>query len=287
MRKNKIVFWFFIAPAIVSFLLIVVIPAVIGFFYSFTDWNGLSANSNFVGLNNFTQIFVDKRYIHSLYFTTAVAFVSIILINSVAILLALLVTQKFKGSNFLRGLFFMPNLIGGLLLGFAWRFVFTKIFEALAKITGLGFLNAWLTSTTTGFWGIIIVNVWQMSGYMMLIYIAQLQQIPSSVKEAAKIDGAGAFQTFRNITFPLIMPAFTIGVFLSIANSFKMFDQNIALTDGAPYHSTEMLALNIYSTAFSSGQLGLAQAKSVIFLIIVATVGVTQLIITKRKEVEM
>lgn len=287
MRKNKIIFWFFITPAIISFLLIVVVPAAMGFFYSFTDWNGLSDNKNFVGLNNFTQIFLDERYIHSLYFTAAVAFVSIILINTVAILLALLVTQKFKGCNFLRSLFFMPNLIGGLLLGFTWRFIFTKIFATIAKITGLGFLNSWLTSTTTGFWGIVIVNVWQMSGYMMLIYIAQLQQIPSSVKEAAKIDGAGAFQTFRNITFPLIMPAFTIGVFLSIANSFKMFDQNIALTDGAPYHSTEMLALNIYSTAFSSNQLGLAQAKSIIFLLIVATVGVTQLIITKRKEVEM
>ena len=181
----------------------------------------------------------------------------------------------------------MPNLIGGLLLGFAWKFIFTEIFSSISKLTGLTFLNEWLGTTKTGFFGLIIVNVWQLSGYMMIIYVAQLQQIPYSAKESAKVDGANKVQTFLKITFPLLMPAFTIGVFLSIASSFKMFDQNLSLTNGVPYHSTEMLALNIYNTAFVNNEFGLAQAKSIIFLIIITSIGLTQLLITKKKEVEM
>lgn len=287
MRKSKLRFWFFLAPALISFFVVVLIPAFIGFFYSFTDWNGISTNNKFVGLKNFIEIFNDKTFSNSLIFTVGVAFFSVILINVVGLSLAILVTQKFKGSNFLRGLFFMPNLIGGLLLGFTWKFIFTNIFTAIAKMTGLNFLNGWLATTSTGFWGIIIINVWQLSGYVMIIYIAQLQQIPNSAKEAARIDGANAIQSFFNITVPLVMPAFTISLFYSISNSFKMFDQNLSLTGGVPYRSTEMLAYNIYTTAFSNNQFGFAQAKSIIFLLIVAAIGLTQIIITKRKEVEM
>lgn len=288
MKKERLKFWIFLAPALLSFLIVVVIPTIIGFFYSLTDWDGLNSEKSFVGFKNFIYIFTkDEHFLKSLWFTVGVTFFSIIFINLMGLFLAMIVTQKFKGNSFLRGLFFMPNLIGGLLLGFTWKFIFTEIFSAISKLTGFSFLNGWLGTTKTGFWGLIIVNVWQLSGYMMVVYIAQLQQIPYSAKEAAQIDGANSIQTFFKITFPLIMPAFTIGLFLSIANSFKIFDQNLALTNGVPYRSTEMLALNIYNTAFTNNEFGLAQAKSIIFLIIVATIGITQLMITKKKEVEM
>lgn len=288
MKKNNLKFWFFLAPALLCFLVVVIIPIIVGFFYSLTDWNGLNVNCDFVGLKNFIDIFTrDSGFLNSLKFTIGVSFFSVILTNAIGLVLAILVTKKFKGSKFLKSIFFMPNLIGGLLLGFAWKFIFTEIFSSISKLTGLTFLNEWLGTTETGFFGLIIVNVWQLSGYMMIVYVAQLQQIPYSAKESAKIDGAGKVQTFLKITFPLLMPAFTIGVFLSIANSFKMFDQNISLTNGVPYHSTQMLALNIYNTAFTNNEFGLAQAKSIIFLIIIASIGLTQLLITKKKEVEM
>lgn len=288
MKRSNFRFWLFLVPALFSFVVVVLIPMFIGFGFSLTEWNGISDSVKFVGFKNFIRMFVaDPHFVHALVFTFGVAFFTIILVNFVGLSLAFLVTQKFKGSNFLRSIFFMPNLIGGLLLGFTWKFVFIDIFSALSKFLGLGFLNGWLSNMQTGFVGIIIINVWQMSGYMMVIYVAQLQQIPTSVKEAAKIDGANWWQTFWKVTFPLVMPAFTIGMFFSIANSFKMFDQNLALTGGDPYRSTEMLALNIYNTAFSNYEFGYAQAKAVVFLLIVAAMGINQLIITKKREVEM
>ena len=174
----------------------------------------------------------------------------------------------------------MPNLIGGLLLGFTWQFIFISIFEAIAQKTGWGVFSGWLSNATTGFIGLLILTVWQLSGYMMIVYIAQIQQIPESVKEAARIDGAGNWAMLKKIILPLMMPAFTIGLFLSISNSFKMFDQNLSLTQGGPYKSTEMIALNIYNSAFGANEFGLAQAKAIIFLIVVAAIGITQLVIT-------
>ncbi len=288
MKKTNLKFWLFVSPALIAFIFVEIVPMLIGFGYSFTDWSGVGGNLNFVGFQNFVKMFTDDPYfLNALFFTVGVAFFTIILVNLVGLLLAVFVTQRFKGANFLRGIFFMPNLIGGLLLGFTWKFLFMDIFTAVGNFLHIDFLKGWLSNTHTGFIGIIILNVWQMSGYMMVVYIAQLQQIPTSVKEAAKIDGANRWQTFIHVVFPLLMPAFTIGMFLSISNSFKMFDQNFALTGGDPYRSTEMLALNIYDTAYSCNQFGYAQAKSIIFLLIVAAIGVTQLVLTKRKEVEM
>lgn len=288
MRKDKLKFWFFLTPALVCFLIIVIIPTIVGFFYSLTDWDGMNSSYNFVGLNNFVDIFArDKNFLNSLKFTVGVTFFSVIFTNLVGLILAIIVTKKFKGNRLLRNVFFMPNLIGGLLLGFTWKFIFTEIFSGVSKLTGFNFLNEWLGTTKTGFFGLIIINVWQLSGYVMIIYIVQLQQIPFSAKESAQIDGANKVQTFFKVTFPLIMPAFTIGVFLSIANSFKMFDQNLSLTNGVPYRSTEMLALNIYNTAFINNEFGMAQAKSIVFLVIIASIGLIQLLTTKKKEVEM
>ena len=288
MKKSKLRFWGFLLPALLSFILIVVIPMIMGLYYAFRSWNGVSTDSEFTGIDNFIRLFTnDSEFLRALLFTAAVAVFVIVLVNVIGFALALFVTQKFKGATLLRAVFFMPNLIGGLLLGFTWSFIFTNVFSTIGNALHLEFLQGWLSNPETGFIGIIILSVWQMSGYMMIIYIAQLQQIPVSAKEAAKIDGANWWQTLRSITIPLVMPAFTIGLFLSNSNSVKMFDQNLALTKGGPYHSTEMLALNIYNSAFAVNEFGYAQAKAIIFLIIVAGVGITQLILTKRKEVEM
>lgn len=289
MKKSKVRFWVFLAPALISFTIIVLIPTLIGFFYSLTDWNGIVGSEiNFVGFQNFVDIFTrDDTFLHSFGFTALFSICAVILVNLVGFALALLVTQKFRGATLLRGIFFMPNLIGGLLLGFTWQFIFVSIFEAIAQKTGWEIFSGWLSNTPTGFIGLLILTVWQLSGYMMIVYIAQIQQIPESVKEAARIDGAGNWAMLKKITLPLMMPAFTIGLFLSISNSFKMFDQNLALTQGGPYKSTEMIALNIYNSAFGANEFGLAQAKAIIFLIVVAAIGITQLVVTKRKEVEM
>lgn len=276
-------------PALFSFMIVVFIPMIIGFFYAFTNWNGIVGSKiNFVGFNNFVQIFTrDDSFLRAFGFTALFSVCAVLLVNLVGFLLALLVTQKFKGATLLRGIFFMPNLIGGLLLGFTWQFIFLSIFKAVGKATGWQFLDGWLADPVTGFLGLLILTVWQLSGYMMIVYIAQIQQIPESIKEAARIDGAGAFYMLKRIIMPLMMPAFTIGLFLTISGSFKMFDQNLALTQGGPYRSTEMLALNIYNSAFGANEFGFAQAKAIIFMIVVAGVGITQLVLTKRKEVEM
>lgn len=289
MKKSKLRFWIFLAPALISFTIIVLIPTLIGFFYSLTDWNGIvGSDIEFVGFQNFIDIFTrDNSFLHAFGFTALFSICAVILVNLVGFALALLVTQKFKGATLLRGIFFMPNLIGGLLLGFTWQFIFVSIFEAIAQKTGWEFFSGWLSNAPTGFVGLLILTVWQLSGYMMIVYIAQIQQIPESVKEAARIDGADGWAMLKSIILPLMMPAFTIGLFLSISSSFKMFDQNLALTQGGPYKSTEMIALNIYNSAFGANEFGFAQAKAIIFLIVVAAIGITQLVITKRKEVEM
>jgi raffinose/stachyose/melibiose transport system permease protein len=289
MKQSKARFWIFLAPALISFTVVVLIPMLIGFFYAFTNWNGIVGSEiEFVGFQNFIDIFTrDDSFLHAFGFTALFSVCAVVLVNLVGFGLAMLVTQTFKGATFLRAVFFMPNLIGGLLLGFTWQFIFVSIFEAIAKATGWEIFSGWLADPQTGFVGLLILTVWQLSGYMMIVYIAQIQQIPESVKEAASIDGASGWQMLKNIILPLMMPAFTIGLFLSISNSFKMFDQNLALTQGGPYKSTEMLALNIYNSAFGANEFGLAQAKAIIFMIVVAAIGVTQLVITKRKEVEM
>ena len=270
----------FLMPALVSFTVVVLIPMLIGFFYAFTNWNGIvGSDIKFVGFQNFIDIFGrDNSFLHAFGFTASFSVCAVLLLNLVGFLLALMVRNQFKGAT---------NRIGGLLLGFTWQFIFVSIFEALSKSTGWSFLSGWLSNPETGFIGLLILTIWQLSGYMMIVYIAQIQQIPESVKEAARIDGAGGWEMLKSIIMPLMMPAFTIGLFLSISNSFKMFDQNLALTQGGPYKSTEMLALNIYNSAFGANEFGFAQAKAIIFMILVAGIGVTQLVITKKKEVEM
>ncbi|GKX29446.1 ABC transporter permease [Vallitalea longa] len=288
MKQSKVGFWLFLLPSLLAFTIVVLIPAIWGLGYSLTDWNGISHNVHFVGFQNYKTIFLgDKDFLHAFLFTTLFSFCAVIFINVVGFALALLVTSKVKCSTFMRTVFFMPNLIGGILLGFIWQFIFIQGFGAISKITGIQGFSNWLSDTTTSFWGLLILITWQLSGYMMIIYIAYIQSISNDLIEAAQIDGANYIQRLRKIVIPLVRPAFTIGMFLSLSTCFKLYDQNLALTNGGPYNSTEMLALNIYNTAFKYNDLGLAQAKAVIFLIAVATIGLIQLYFNKKKEAEM
>ncbi len=287
MKRSKLWFWLFVGPIFLAFLIVVIIPMLRGIYFSFTDWNGISNNVTFTGLDNYKRAFTDPEFFAAFKFTATFAIISVFTINIMGFLLALLVTQGLKGANFQRSVFFMPNLIGGLILGFVWQFIFVKAFDNIGGTFNLPFLEGWLSTTTTGFWGLVILMSWQMSGYMMIIYIAAIQSIPEALNEAAKIDGANSLQRLRSITIPMVMPAFTVGLFLSLSNAFKLFDQNLALTGGGPYGSTEMMALNIYQTAFSRNQLGYAQAKAVIFLLAVAAITLTQIYLTKSREVEL
>ncbi|MCI8489376.1 MAG: sugar ABC transporter permease [Lachnospiraceae bacterium] len=288
MKKSKLGFWGFVLPSFAMFTLVVLIPAVWGVVYSFTDWNGISKEVRFVGFRNYIQIFTqDGDFLHAFLFTAVFSILAVACVNLVGFLLALLVTSKAKGTTLMRGAFFMPNLIGGILLGFTWQFIFVQAFGAIYNTTGLGFFRNWLSDTKTSFFGLLILVIWQLAGYMMLIYIAQIQNIPDDILEAAEIDGANYLQRLFYVILPLVAPAFTIGLFLSLTTCFKLYDQNLALTNGGPFNSTEMLALNIYNTAFKYNHYGEAQAKAVVFLVIVSVIGLTQLSISKKKEVEM
>ncbi|CAH0121206.1 MULTISPECIES: carbohydrate ABC transporter permease [unclassified Paenibacillus] len=281
--------WVFVGPALLFFAVIVIIPFLMNIYYSFTEWNGISSNMNFIGFDNYKHIIMnDTDFRNAFWFTIRFSVAEIVLTNVVGFALALLLTQALKSKNVLRTVFFMPNVIGGLLLGFIWQFIFVKGFSAIGEATGWGFFELpWLGDAPTAFWGIVIVAVWQGAGYLMIIYIAALGNVPKDMLEAATIDGANRWQVLRRITIPLIMPAFTICLFLTISWAFKMFDLNLSLTKGGPFNSTESVALNIYQEAFRNDKYGLGTAKSLIFFVAVALISLIQVAYTKKKEVEV
>ena len=283
MKNKSLSFWLFLTPTLIALALVVFIPMLEGLFYSFTDWDGLSF-TKVVGFKNYMALLQDKAFGNAFWFTVAFVIVTVILLNVIGLGLALLVTQKFKGNNFLRAIFFMPNMIGGLILGFIWQFIFTQGFSALGSALHMTVFQNWLTNSLTGFWGLVIVTVWQMSGYIMIIYIAYLQNIPSEVIEAAEIDGASAWQRFTRITFPMIAPAFTVCMFLTLSNGFKIYDQNLSLTNGGPYNSTQMLAMDIVNTAYNSSDFALAEAKAMVFFLIVAAISLVQVFYNRKRE---
>jgi raffinose/stachyose/melibiose transport system permease protein len=279
----------FVGPACLFFTVIVLVPFLLGMYYSFTDWNGVNGSMQWVGLDNFRQIFTgDKQFWLSFWFTARFSVCSVVLVNLLGFTLAFLLTRQLKTRNVLRTVFFLPNVIGGLLLGFIWQFIFIKGFASIGEATGLGFFELpWLGDERTAFWGILIVSVWQGAGYLMIIYIAALVNIPQELLEAARIDGASAWDTLRTIIVPLIMPAVTVCLFLAISWAFKMFDLNVSLTKGGPFRSTESVALNIYAEAFQNNRYGLGTAKALLFFITVAVITSLQVFVTKRKEVEV
>jgi raffinose/stachyose/melibiose transport system permease protein len=287
--KQSITFWLFLIPSLFIFINVVIIPFILGILYSFTNWSGFSiSGSTFVALDNYKKVLSDEKFLNSFVLTGKYTLAMLLLVNLIGFLLALLVTRKLKSSNILRSIFFMPNLVGGLILGFIWQFIFTKMVTQIGTISGLSnlFFN-WLTNPATSFWSLVIVGTWQMSGYVMIVYIAGLQSIPAETLEAAQIDGAGPFRKLKNIILPLTMPSFTISLFITLSNSFKQYDTNLSLTNGGPYGTTELLTMNIVQTAFKYNKFPLAQAKAVVFFCVIMAVTLLQVYLTKKREVEM
>lgn len=279
MEKAVKKYWpIFLLPTMAAFLIGFIIPFIEGIYLSFCNFTTIK-DAKFVGIQNYIEAFKDSNLLGSFKFTTLFAIVSLVLINVLAFLVALALTQNIKGKNIFRTVFFMPNLIGGIVLGYVWQLIFDGIF--------VKFDTALKLNETLGFWGLVILVGWQQIGYMMIVYIAGLQAIPGDIQEAAMIDGATRMQRLFKITIPNMMPSITICTFLTITNSFKLFDQNLALTGGEPLHKTEMLALNIYSTFYGRvGAEGVGQAKAVVFFIIVVAIGLLQLKLTRDKEVQ-
>ena len=279
-KSLKKYFPIFVLPTLIAFVIAFVIPFIMGIYLSFCKFNTIT-DAEWVGVKNYIDIFTkDKSFIHALLRTTKFTIFSVILINVGAFVLALLLTKKIPGTNFFRTIFFMPNLIGGIVLGYIWK-------ETLDTITRKLFhLPFTYSAKDYGFWGLLIVMCWQLMGYMMIIYIAGIQNIPEDVIEAAKIDGATPFQILYKITIPLVMPSFTICLFLTLSNSFKLYDQNYALNGNSS--KTSLLAMDIYKTFYgaSSYAEGRGQAKAVIFFLIVACITFVQLRLTRSKEVE-
>ena len=282
--KTKL-FLIFGFPALFFFCAVVVIPVVYGLYLTLTNWDGISSAKDFVGLSNYVEVFQDGEFWGSLWLTLKYVIVSVLLINVVAFVLAYLLTSGVKGQNFLRSAFFMPNLIGGIVLGFIWQFVFNR---ALTELGGTipFFENTFLGDPTKAFWAMVIVTVWQYSGYMMIIYVAGFTSIPGDLLEAASIDGCTAWQTTRRIVLPLMMPSFVICLFLSIQRCFMVYDLNLSLTNGAPFGSTKMVAMHVYNKAFLSREYGVGQAEAFVLFLVVAAICVTQIYLGKRKEVE-
>lgn len=275
MKKYVIIF---ALPTLVAFFIAFVLPFVMGIYLSFTEFTTVK-DADWVGIANYKKIFLDKNFINALVLTLKFTVVSVITINFFGFLLAYVLTRGIKGTNLFRTIFFMPNLIGGIVLGYIWQLLLNGI---LAKFgVTLSF------SAKYGFWGLVILMNWQLIGYMMIIYVAGLQNVPGELIEAAKIDGVNRFQTLTKIIMPMVMPSFTICLFLTLTNSFKLFDQNLALTAGGPGRETSMLALDIFNTFYGRvGWEGVGQAKAVVFFIMVALISLTQLALTRRKEVE-
>lgn len=275
----------FILPTLVAFCIGFIYPFILGLYRSFCKFTS-PVDYHWDGIQNYIRAFKDAGFLHAFKFTALYTVVSIVIINIIAFALAYALTQKIKGSNLFRTVFFMPNLIGGIVLGYIWKLIFDALLRSLAA-------QPLITNSTYGFWGLVVMVAWQQIGYMMIIYIAGLQAVPEDMHEAAKIDGASRWQTLWHVTIPNVMPSITICVFLTLTNSFKLFDQNLALTAGSPtvpgtnVLSTEMLALHIYNTnKINNAWKGVAQAEAVVFFVLVAFLALLQLRATRKKEVQ-
>lgn len=280
-------FCIFALPGIFCFLAVVMVPFVYGVYLTMTDWNGVSAVKNFVGFKNFAKMLKDTQFWSSLGLTFKYVIVVVILVNVLAFLLAYLLTRGFKGQNFFRAGFFTPNLIGGIVLGYIWQFVFSRVFVKIGELTGWSLFEcSWLSRPNTAFAALVLVTVWQLSGYMILIYVAGFMGLDVEVMEAASIDGASGWTKMKNIIMPLMMPSVTICLFLTLSRAFMVYDVNLSLTGGAPYGTTEMAAMHVYEKAFTSRQFGVGQAEAIILFLIVACISGIQVYITKKKEVE-
>lgn len=278
-KMMKKYFPVFVLPTLLAFTIGFIVPFIMGVYLSFCKFTTVT-DAKFVGLQNYVKIFTeDGTFGHALWYTTAFTVVSVVLINVIGFAVALLLTKKIKGTNIFRTVFFMPNLIGGIILGYVWQLLLNGLLLQINKTLTY--------SSVYGFWGLVILMCWQQIGYIMIIYIAGIQNIPGELIEAAQIDGANKGQLLKNVIIPMVMPSITICTFLTLTNSFKLFDQNLALTNGEPSNMSEMLALNIYNTFYGrTGWEGVGQAKAVIFFILVGAIAMIQNRLTRSKEVQ-
>ncbi len=290
--KKKLVdnamFWAFVLPVFIPFLIFFILPFALGVFYSLFKWNGISTTMQFVGFKNYMTLFTsDPDYYTSLWFSTRYVLLNVVLTNVFALLLAVLLDTKLAGRNFLRAAFFLPNVVSAIIAGFLWQFIFGQGSKSLYDLTGVGiFQTDWLGGSGMAIVSMAIVALWQGAGYVMVIYLAGLQSIDESLVEAAEIDGASGAKKFFNITLPLIMPSITVNLFMTMSQAFRTFDLNIALTNGGPGRSTLSLALDIYREGFSNNAAGYAAAKAMVFFLIVFAVTLVQIKFTKDREVQ-
>ena len=277
----------FAGPAVISFVLVVVLPMIYGVYLTLTSWDGLSDAKPFVGLANYVAVMKDAAFWNALWITVKYVFLSVILINAIAFMLAYLLTSGIKGQNFWRAGFFTPNLIGGIVLGYIWQFIFSRVMVNLNDFISLPiFAKSWLSSPGGAFAAMVIVTTWQYSGYMLLIYISGFVSVSQDLLEAARIDGGNSRQVMRYITMPMMVPAFVTCLFLSLTRCFKVYDLNLALTGGGPYDSTKMAAMHIYTQAFENNKYGIGQAEALVLFAVMGLIAFVQIKVGKSKEVE-
>lgn len=266
---------------------VLIVPFLYGFYLTFTDWNGISDTYSFIGLRNYILIFKDGEFSKQFLVTLKYMVFSTVLVNLFAFAFAYILTSGIKEQNFLRGGFFTPNLIGGIILGYIWKFIFANVITHVGKSLDIQmFKTSFLTNPNRAVWAMIIVTVWQYAGYLMMIYIAGFMGVQKDIQEAADLDGVYGIKKLLKITIPLMVPSFVINLFISISRGFMAFDLNLTLTNGGPYGSTQLAAMHVYQKAFQSKQYGIGQAEAIILFIVVAIVSVTQVMLTKRQEVE-
>ena len=294
-QRRQLTEFLFLLPTLLAFVMVIIIPFIFGIFYSFTDWQGTGAASQMVGLANYKAILKEPGFFHSFLITIKFTIYNIISVNVVAFCISLLVTSEIRGRDIYRAGFFVPNLIGGIVLGLIWQFIFSNIIPAAGKMLGWSLISkSLLSNKNTVMFTMVVVNTWQYAGYIMLIYVASIQGISKSVMEAALVDGANYWMRITRIQIPLMANAFTISLFLTLTNSFKMYDVNVALTNGGPVgvfmmkpvQASELLALNIYQTAFKYNNMAQGQAKAVIFFVVLTIFSIIQVSYNKSKEVE-
>ncbi len=283
MYKDYVIF---LAPALVLFIVIGLYPFFSEIWYSFTDWDGIHKKYNFVGLGNYLNVLKDDKYWSSMWFTIKFTFFVVVFSNVIGFLWAHGLSKNVPFRNVMRAGFYMPRIVGGVILGFLWRFIFQNLFPAVFKLTGIKwFSQAWFTTQESSFWAMVIVMSWSIAGYMMIIYLAGLTAISRDYIEVASIDGAKPHHVIRFITIPLLMPSITQCLFLSTVNSLRVYDLNISLTNGNPFRQSEAVTMNVYQTAFSSNMFGYGAAKALILVVIIAAISLVQVAITSRKEV--
>lgn len=277
----------FAGPTTFIFFTVIILPFLFGIYLTFTDWNGISSTHSMVGTKNYLEVFKDKVFWTSFLLTLKYVFFTVILTNVIAFLLAYILTSGVKAQNLFRSGFFTPNLIGGILLGYVWQFIFSNVLVYIGKTMHLAiFSTSWLADPKKAFWTLVIVGVWQYSGYMMIIYIAGFMGVPKDILEAADIDGATNFRKMRSIILPMMIPSFTICIFLSLQRCFMIYDVNLSLTKGGPYGATQMIAMTVYQKAFLSQQYGVGQAQAFFLFLMVAVVTMLQVYFSKKMEVE-